>query len=62
MTTDQLRDLAEELYDNPEEALLEALQELIDEKGWHYSTTLKEAVRTHSKALERKLKQRCYEQ
>lgn len=57
MSAQQLRELAEELYDNPQEVLSEALWELIDEQGWHISTSFREAVRTHSKALERKIKQ-----
>lgn len=57
MTAEQMRDYAEENFDNPQEILNDILQEVVDEKGLIYDTTFNEAVRSYSQALERKLKQ-----
>ena len=52
----QLKEYAEEYFNNPEEIIDEILFTLIEENGWSYHTTFEEAVQTHSKALENKLK------
>jgi hypothetical protein len=56
MKTAQLKELAEDLYDNPTEALRSVLQEVIDEKGMIYNATLKEANQMYSRTLERKIR------
>ena len=56
MKTAQLKELAEELYDNPTEALRSVLQEVIDEKGMIYNATLKEANQMYSRTLEHKIR------
>ena len=56
MNYNQLTQLAEELHDDPEQVLSEALQELINDKGWSQYTTLKEATQTHSQWLEKRIK------
>lgn len=57
MTAEQMRDYAEENFDNPQDVLDDILQEVIDEKGLIYNATLNEAVQMYSRLLERKLKQ-----
>ena len=57
MTIEQLREYAKEMFDNPSDVLQTVLQELIDEQGWLYDISLEEAVQSHSKIIERKLKQ-----
>lgn len=55
MTAEQMRDYAEENFDNPDGILDMILQEVIDEKELIYDTTFNEAVRSYSQLLERKL-------
>jgi hypothetical protein len=57
MTTEQIKEYAEEAFDYPQEALRAVLQDLIDKHGWLYDTTMEEAVQSHSKAFEKNLKQ-----
>ena len=57
MTTEQIKEYAEESFDYPQKVLRDVLQDLIDEKGWLYSITIEEAVQSHSRAFEKKLKQ-----
>lgn len=52
----QIRDYAEEHFDNPNRVIQSILMDLIDANGWSYETTFEEAIQTHSIAFTKKIK------
>ena len=55
MKLTEMRDYAEEHFDDPDAVLAEILLEIIDKQGWSYGTTLAQAVSTHSRLMTKKL-------